>query len=88
MGILVEAFLRFRNTDVFQPVHRALLLFFDREVGMGFQHFQHLIPDGIEGIKCGHRLLKDHPDLFTPYQAIGFRGQIEKTFIIKENLAF
>ena len=65
MWVVVEALLP--DTDHFQGFLRLCRKFFSGKVGlMNFQGFHDLLADCHDRVEGGHRVLKDHGDLFAP----------------------
>ena len=66
MRIGAQPILGLRNPDAFQHLDTAFLASGLVQIGMKAQHFIHLLPDRVDRVQRGHRVLEDHRDLLAP----------------------
>ena len=73
------------NADQFQHLDGALERFLSRHALVRQHRLRHLHADGEDRIQRGHRLLKDHADLFAAHRADFVPGKFQQVAALEEN---
>ena len=85
--IIVHARRRIGNADQFQHLDGALERFLLRYALVRQDGLHHLHADGEDRIQRGHRLLKDHADLFAADRADFVPGKLQQVAALEEDRA-
>ncbi|OIQ65517.1 hypothetical protein GALL_529230 [mine drainage metagenome] len=76
MRIAVDTFVGRGYADFGEQINGTLARGLLRQIGMGPDGLDQLIANPVQRIEAGERILKDHPDPFSPNTAHLFRRQI------------